>query len=455
MGRGAARRCHASPAARCRGWLLAGAGLLLAGGGGGFELKCFQGTGEIQPASVNQGTRAMTFPNQYWTQAWLDQYLSLPENDGLKTYDQFGFETGYSIGYDFARNQPPDEERFRALVVDGSSIPQDAVTIISYRQTMTWRMRLPSGNYDYLDDHVPSGADASRYANVVGPRGVSCDNLDDADDRLRCNSSPCQCNLQGGVWVCGGASGCAGHAVLRYMVTPLRPIESDNTAEDIKAYNDWLASATADMTVANTRFPIQANPEYPCQNIDLSDCYPAVEANVSVTYNGDKYPVTEGYAGTLFHQNWAEAFNLSIAAIDPTATMYPKHVSTCVSLFPSLLSLSLALSRPPFPSLCPPVPCVSRALLLCSVVLRHSNGGLFRSIYYRYRVVMTPVLPGLASSIIICLAATVSSRPVPSRQNSRCYRPHCDASCVERPHLWPPPWPGLSNGIPFSACVIG
>jgi hypothetical protein len=406
MGRGAARRCHASPAARCRGWLLAGAGLLLAGGGGGFELKCFQGTGEIQPASVNQGTRAMTFPNQYWTQAWLDQYLSLPENDGLKTYDQFGFETGYSIGYDFARNQPPDEERFRALVVDGTSIPQDAVTIISYRQTMTWRMRLPSGNYDYLDDHVPSGADASRYANVVGPRGVSCDNLDDADDRLRCNSSPCQCNLQGGVWVCGGASGCAGHAVLRYMVTPLGPIESDNTAEDIKAYNDWLASATADMTVANTRFPIQANPEYPCQNIDLSDCYPAVEANVSVTYNGDKYPVTEGYAGTLFHQNWAEAFNLSIAAIDPTATMYPKHVSTCVSLFPSLLSLSLSLT----PTLSVPMPSGS---------VRVSGAA---PLFCR----ASPLKWGSIPVYILSLSRCYDARPTGSRvidhHLSRCYR---------------------------------
>ena len=271
----------------------------------------------------------MTFPNQYWNQEFLDAYLALhPE---LKTYDAFGFETGYSLSFDFDGGQPPDEERFRALVVDGTNIPESAVTILSYKQTMTWRMRLPSGKLDYVGGDVPAGPVAEKYANVAGPRSVTCSNLDEVDNRQRCNSDPCDCTLQFGAvntWVCSGAPGCAGHAILRYMVTSLSPTDSDNTVEDIRAYNDWLATATADMTVAESRFPAAATSDYPCNN--GVQCYPSVEANVSLTYTGDMFHVTEGFGCTLFRQNLQRAFNLSLSAIDPGAAMYPVSASVCV-----------------------------------------------------------------------------------------------------------------------------
>ncbi len=313
------------------GWLLPPLLLLLCGprGGSGFELKCFQGQGETQPAGRSLGGRAMTFPNQYWNQAWLDSYLAMhPE---LKTYDAFGFETGYSIGFDFDAGQPPDEERFKELVVDGTDVPASSVTIVSYRQTMTWRMTLPSGKFTLDGSHEPDGPGASRYAGVTGPRSVTCSNLDEESNRRICNSDPCACVLQEGAWVCAGAPGCAGHAILRSMVTSLAPIETDNTLDDIAAHNDWIATATADLTVADSRFPAEVLPAYPCLNDDTTDCYPSVAANLSLTYNGDKFALTEGYAGSLFRQSLVRAFNRSISTIDPAATMASVNTRMCVT----------------------------------------------------------------------------------------------------------------------------
>ena len=227
--------------------------LLLPQPGGTFELKCYQGAGEIQPAHESVNSRAMPFPNQYWTQSWLDTYLAL--HDELKVLDQFGLPisgaAGWAIGsqlgsplqwigFDFAAGQPPDKERFRELVVDGTEIPPSAVTVSSYRQSMTWRMRLPSGNFDNIQGHVPLGPTTAKYANVIGKTSVSCSSTGERDT---CDSAPCNCRLIGGVWECAGANGCAGHSVLRYMVTPLKPIESENTVEEIAAYNHWLSTA--------------------------------------------------------------------------------------------------------------------------------------------------------------------------------------------------------------------
>ena len=114
------------------------------------------------------------------------------------------------------------------------------------------------------------------------------------------------------------------------MVTPLKPIESENTVEEIAAYNQWLSTATAEMSVRATGYPIKKEPEYPCANADMSDCYPAVEANLTVTYDGDKFPKTEGYEGTLFLASVKESFNFSVAVMDAAATMYPLQVTTCV-----------------------------------------------------------------------------------------------------------------------------
>lgn len=311
-------------------WLLAA--LLFCGprGGSGFELKCYQGTGETQPSFQSLGARAMVFPNEHWNEGWLNTYLALhPE---LKTYDAFGFETGYSIGFNFDAGQPPDEERFKALVVDGTNIPESSVKVVSYRQTMTWRMRLPSGRFDHDGRHVPAGPGASKYAGVTGPRSVTCSNLDEDNNRKICNSDPCACNLQAGTWACAGAAGCAGHAVMRSMVTSLAAVESDNTEEDIRAYNDWIATATADLTVADSRFPAEAGSTYPCLDQDgTTDCYPSVEANLTLTYNGDKSVLNEGYPGSLFRQNLMQTFNQSISIIDPNAGMRSIDTSVCVT----------------------------------------------------------------------------------------------------------------------------
>ncbi len=241
-----------------------------------FELKCFQGQGlivdlddgtwkDVQPAGgaedgpvgsgeASTGDRAMTFPNDQWTQDWLNAFLSVhPE---LETKDQFGFPTGLyadldeagnptgkAIAFDFAAGQPPDEARFAELIVSGTGIPASGVNVLSYRQSVTWRLRLPGV--------------AADYASVVGSVRTSC-----TDSWELCDSSPCACELRqedpgahplarllppgdgqtpDKFWDCSATQSCPSHVAPRLMApTIVAEPDGSTNEEDIARYNAFL-----------------------------------------------------------------------------------------------------------------------------------------------------------------------------------------------------------------------
>jgi hypothetical protein len=153
--------------------------LLLGGAdlGGGFQLQCYTGRGAQQPAFRSDGSQAMVFPNSPWTQSWLDDYLAVhPE---LKTFDVFGFETGYSVGadrdgdgdgdgFDFGGGEPPDDKLFRELVITDTGIPPTSVRILSRQQTVLWKLRLP-GQPSHYAPLVGTSAAARAVVELLTP----------------------------------------------------------------------------------------------------------------------------------------------------------------------------------------------------------------------------------------------------------------------------------------------
>ena len=312
-----------------------------------FELECFHGAGSTQPAGSSTGSRAMTFPNELWTEEWLEAYQEAhPE---LHVLDEFGFFTGYALSFDIDAGQPPDEATFAALVVSGTNIPPSDVSIISYRQTLTWRMRLPG----VVED----------YANVAGEKSVSC--TETVDRRAICDSTPCNCDnrvagvgitpRETGYWDCSGEPACAAHSVVRWLATPLHQVDSFNTQEDIDSHNDFLRRAVTSLTVAPSPEAIRIPGRFTCEEDEngdcsaraaagiptrdcrpgpLRDCAEAVEANLTLTFDGDKYNALldeyfGGDAGTMFGGvpgNMISSLNYSFVMTDPRASMAAETV---------------------------------------------------------------------------------------------------------------------------------
>ena len=314
-----------------------------------FELRCFQGTGEEQPAGGSSlgvdadrppppgsgepstGERAMTFPNDaierpepwaqqhQWTQVWLDGFLSAhPE---LETKDPLTLSgTGeyadldkanpnhfqslvhpdLQIEFDFDAGQPPDEERFKELIVSGTGMPASAVTVESYRQRVSFRLRLPGTTAEYATvvGKVAGGTSCTPGEDLCDSAPCDCKNLDPdrvLDDRsclteasatvpaclstdhdwepplsavwvavdpFTCGDTPeeqdadaCNCRSQAAqdgaicqpvpVWDCSGAPGCAAHTALRLLKAPPDP-QSLTREADTMRYNTFMNVRTND-----------------------------------------------------------------------------------------------------------------------------------------------------------------------------------------------------------------